>query len=99
MNSEFPMFGNIGQKIKALAYVMFILEAVGAIFGGIVLLSEEVTTIGLLVLFLGPVVAYLSAWMLYGFGEIIVKLKQIEENTRKTPVTTASFQATTPRYP
>ena len=75
------MYDNIGRKIKGLAKAFFILEATAAIIAGIVLMAND-EGIGLLVLILGPVVAWVSTWLLYGFGELIDKTCDIERNTR-----------------
>ena len=80
------MYDNIGGKIKQWAKVVCIAEAIVAVIGAIVMMAtaEDGTMIGMgfLVLILGPLAAWVSSWLLYGFGEIIVKLTQIEENTR-----------------
>ena len=74
------MYDNIGGKIKGLAKATFIVEAIAAIIVGIVLLVEEEWWCTL-ILFCGPIVAWVSSWLLYGFGEIIDKLCDIEHNT------------------
>ena len=78
------MFDNIGGKIKGLAKAVFIVEAIAAVIAGIALIAsdEDLIPIGLLVLFIGPIVAWVSSWLLYGFGEIIDKTCDIERNTR-----------------
>ena len=78
------MYDNIGRKIKGLAIVVFIVEAIAAIIGGIALMItlDDLILLGLLVLLFGPLVAWVSSWLLYGFGEIIDKLCDIERNTR-----------------
>ena len=78
------MYENIGKKIKLLAKLLFgILSAIGVI-GGIVIISidEDIAFIGAILIFLLPLVAWISSWFLYGFGEIIDKLTDIENNTR-----------------
>jgi hypothetical protein len=37
---------------------------------------------GLLVMVVGPIIAWVSSWLLYGFGELIDKASDIERNTR-----------------
>jgi len=64
------MYGNIGGKIKGLAIGTFIVESIGAFITGIVLAVHEAGAF-LLISFLGPVAAYYSSWLLYGFGELI----------------------------
>jgi hypothetical protein len=80
------MYENIGEKIKILAKVLFaVLSALGVI-GGIVVLSldEGLEILAVLLIFLLPLIAWISSWCLYGFGEIIDKLTDIEDNTRKS---------------
>lgn len=78
------MYDNIGEKIKGLAKAIFIVESIAAVIAGIALMAsdEDLIPIGLLVLVLGPVVAWVSSWLLYGFGELIDKTCDIERNTR-----------------
>lgn len=78
------MFKNIGGKIKGLAKAFFILGAIVPIIVGIVLMSsdENMVLVGILVMVGGFVVAWISSWFLYGFGELIDKTCAIERNTR-----------------
>ena len=80
------MYDNIGEKIKGLAKWTFIVEAIVAVITGIAMMmvgeGEELSFYGLLVMLLGPIAAWVSSWLLYGFGEIITKLCDIERNTR-----------------
>ena len=80
------MYDNIGEKIKGLAKWTFIVEAIAAVITGIAMMmvgeGEELSFYGLLVMLLGPIAAWVSSWLLYGFGEIITKLCDIERNTR-----------------
>ena len=67
------MYDNIGGKIKGLAKTMFIVEAIGAIITGVVLMAtgEDLTLYGFLTLVCGPIVAYVSSWIWYAFGELV----------------------------
>ena len=78
------MYDNIGGKLKGLAKVLFIVPAIAAVLAGIVLMStdEHLILYGLLVMVVGPIVAWISSWFLYGFGELIDKACDIERNTR-----------------
>ena len=90
------LYSNIGGKIKSWAKGIFVVEAIAAIIGGIIAMCTSVSDvypggyevdstqliIGLLVLVLGPFVALVSTWVLYGFGELIEKTCAIERNTR-----------------
>ncbi len=75
------MFDNIGEKIKGLAKIIFWIEAIGAFMVGLVL-AEATDGISMLIAVGGALVAWISSWFLYGFGEIIDKLCAIERNTR-----------------
>ena len=77
------MYKNIGGKIKTLARVIFASEAIAAFIAAIAIMvsDEDLIPYGLIVLVVGPLVAWVSSWLLYGFGEIIDKLCAIEYNT------------------
>lgn len=72
------LYTDIGNKIKRWAKWIFIVEAIAAIIGGIALLIEEEFFSGLAAILLGPIVAYVSTWLLYGFGEIVDKLCSLD---------------------
>ena len=78
------MYDNIGKKIKGLAKWIFIVEAVSAVISAIALMAEDddFIWIGLLLIVVGPLVAWVSSWMLYAFGELVDKTCDIERNTR-----------------
>ena len=67
------MYDNIGGKIKGLAKATFIVGAIAAVITGIALMAsdEDMIPVGLLVMVVGPIVAWVSSWLLYGFGELI----------------------------
>ena len=85
------MYDFIGDKIKGLAKAIFIVEAIGAITTGVILLFNGILW-GLLILFLGPIVAWVSSWLIYGFGQLIDNSdilvafsgKQLDQNENKT---------------
>lgn len=80
------MYKNIGKKIKGLAKVLFIVEAIVVVLTGVIIISlardYTIFLVGMLVLIIGPIVAWISSWLLYGFGELIDKTCDIERNTR-----------------
>lgn len=78
------MYDNIGGKIKGLAKATFIVEAIAAVITGIALMAsdEDMIPVGLLVMVVGPIVTWVSSWLLYGFGELVDKACDIERNTR-----------------
>lgn len=70
------MFSNIGEKIKTLAEVICIIGIVASIIAAIVMFSNSEIGLGFLLLILAPILFWISSFTLYGFGEIIVLLKQ-----------------------
>ena len=70
------MFSNIGEKIKTLAEVICIIGIVVSIIAAIVMFSNSEIGLGFLLLILAPLLFWISSFTLYGFGEIIVLLKQ-----------------------
>lgn len=82
------MYENIGEKIKILSKIIFYIQAIGSAIGGLAVMTmdanEETVLIGLLLLFLGPVLAWVSSWVLYGFGQLIDNTdKLVEFNEKK----------------
>ncbi len=72
------MYDKIGIKIKRLAQILFWLQAVAYALAGIILAdgTDGISVVASLVLIL---VAWVSTWLLYGFGEIIDKLTSVSE--------------------
>lgn len=66
-------YENIGDKIKGLAHLIFVVEAIAAVITGIALIfsDEDMILYGLLVIVIGPIMAWVSSWLLYGFGQLI----------------------------
>ena len=86
------MFDNIGGKIKGLAKVLFGLEVISSVIVGLVLV-EDTEGLSLLFAIAGVLVAWISAWFIYGFGEIIDRVCEIAKNTRtpqNTPTVTTN---------
>lgn len=76
------MFNNIGRKIKMLAEVLcwigiILSVSIGilSLFGGIVYFLS----FGFILLFLGPLLSWIGSFLLYGFGELVVKTTRIAE--------------------
>ena len=82
------LYNNIGSKIKNGAKWVFIVEAIASVIGAICMMASAedswMLVVGMIVLVVGPFIAWVSSWLLYGFGEIIAKLTAIERNTRST---------------
>ena len=86
------MYDNIGSKIKGLAKAIFIVEAILSIIISITLLIETEQAAYSIFLFLGPILSWISSWLIYGFGEIIDKLCNIEQNSEAIMKLTKSPQ-------
>ena len=88
------LYGNIGGKIKYLAFFTALLGALGSFVSGVMLMTTDSYFIGygVLLIIVGPIVAWVSSWILYGFGEIITSLQSIDGSTGK------GHQHTRPTY-
>jgi predicted RNA-binding Zn-ribbon protein involved in translation (DUF1610 family) len=64
------LYVDIGSKIKGMAKWTFIVEAIGLIITGIALAIEQDFPY-ILVAIIGPIVAWVSSWILYAFGELV----------------------------
>lgn len=76
------MYNAIGKKIKFLAQFLFAVPTTIAFIIGFVLLFKNAWVISLILVVVIPLISWISSWFLYGFGEIIDKLCDIEQNTR-----------------
>lgn len=77
------MFDNIGRKIKALAQVVCWIGIVCSVIYGVVLMTtdEDLVMVGFMVLVMGSVLAWVSSFALYGFGQLIENTDKIVLNT------------------
>ena len=76
------MYNDIGGKIKTLAFALFIVSTIlSVIFAIASILSEYIAfrIFGLIFLFVGPFLSYISSFTLYGYGELVEKTSNIEE--------------------
>lgn len=76
------MFDNIGRKLQTLAGVTTILGIIICVVLGIVLMVLGTILTGIVCMICGSLAAWIGSWVLYGFGEIILKLTEIAENTK-----------------
>ena len=87
------MYNNIGKKIKALAVISFAIIAFGTFVAGCVCVGLGYNKIlirnGLLIMSIGPLVSWISSWMLYAFGELVDKVCAIEKKLNGEPVAPA----------
>ena len=81
------MFNKIGDKIKVAAVLIFCVMATPSFIYGIRLLANgynsTYTGIGCLLIIIGPIVAWISAVVLYGFGELIESSRETAETSKK----------------
>lgn len=68
------MFDNVGSKIKALASFFCWGGIIASIIGGIILigLDEDLIFAGFAVIVIGSLLSWISSFVLYGFGELVV---------------------------
>ena len=76
------LYENIGKKIKGWAKWIFAIEAAAAIVYGLVLIFDDAALAGIIVLIVVPLVAWVSSWLLYAFGELVDKTVANEEHTK-----------------
>ncbi len=79
------LYENIGGKIKNWAKWIFIVEAIFAIITGVILILagiefELYILLGMLTLLFGPIVAWVSSWILYAFGELVEDIHELRYN-------------------
>lgn len=79
------MYENIGKKLKGLAIAVFIIMLILSIVGGaiIIIVDDDLVAVGIVVMLVMPLVAWISSWFLYGFGELVDKVCDIEERNRR----------------
>lgn len=70
------LFSNIGESIKTLAKIVLILGIIGSIALGVFLGFEsdwefEESWLALTIIIAGPIVYYINALLIYGFGCIV----------------------------
>lgn len=80
------MFDNIGDKIKKLAKVETVIGiGISIIMGFLLLVNGSIHSIftGILVMILGVLISWVSSFALYGFGELIEKVSQMDRCMRE----------------
>ena len=78
---ESGVFGNIGVKIKRITKVAFWVETIACVIIGILLIAQDnrynpTGVIGVVIILLGPFIAWISSLFSYGFGELIDQNKR-----------------------
>ena len=79
------LFKNIGEKLKGWAMCLFVLEVISAIIGGIGLIAaDDGNVIGPILLFCGPIVAWISSAILFSFGQLVEDVHAIRDKEGTT---------------
>ena len=78
------MYDNIGEKIKNLALLIFVIGVIVSVIAGVAILlldSEIFIVLGILIIVAGSFIAWISSCFAYGFGELIDKTGETEEKS------------------
>lgn len=84
------MFTNIGSKIKTFSVVICWIGIAFSILIGLILMIAMMSVpeggiigilVGIPVAIVGSLFSWIGSFVLYGYGELIEKVAQIEENT------------------
>ena len=65
------MFENVGQKIKTISIVLMVLGCLGALYFGVTIFDALKSAFGLVIILAGCLGSWISACLLYGFGELV----------------------------
>ena len=74
------MFDDIGGKIKIIGQILCWLGIGCSLFVGGLYISQEQIVAGFLIATIGALVSWISAMMIYGFGQLIQNSDIIAEN-------------------
>ena len=78
------MFNHIGKKIKMLAIIQTWLGIAASLIAAVILagfVEENNIAVGIIIFIVGSVVAWMSSFLLYGFGQLVDNSDIIAENT------------------
>lgn len=73
------MYNEIGEKIKRLAQLSWVIGAVVSIILGIVMIDEGVDA-GVGVIIFCPILFFISSWITYGFGQLVDDVHKLALN-------------------
>ena len=65
------MFKNPGKKIRRIAIILFVLFSVACIVVGIWSIPADFAIIGIPIMIAGPILAYIFALFLVGYGDLV----------------------------
>lgn len=91
------LFSNPGNRIKNAAKALFVIEAVFSFLSGLlVIFEEEEFLLGLIVIATGVAVSFISALLLYAFGELVESSQENREINRRILMALNNGAAQTP---
>jgi len=73
------MYNNIGDKIKVLAVIEVVVMSIISITVGAKFLLTEAIVSGVITIIIGPIVSWISSWVIYGIGEAAENSAYIKE--------------------
>ncbi len=93
------MYENIGEKIKNLAATLAGIGVVASLAAGFIMISSDysdINTQGWIILVGGPIISWVSSYILYGFGELISQTNEMNQKlsvllTKEASHDTSSF--------
>ena len=87
MKGETPMFNHIGKKLKSIAAIWGIVGIAGSVVAGVLLfLGRTLDILWCIVIGAGGIILFLLGMMvLYGIGDIHVKLERLEDKLIPKP--------------
>ena len=90
------MYNNIGNKLKILARFIFILESIVSFFAACAI-YVTVNSLGLtlIIMIFGPIIAWISSWTLYAFGELVEDVSVIRQSFKQEKNSLQDSSATT----
>ena len=79
------LYKDIGKKIKNWAKWIFVIEAISSIIAALIMMfsGDDGLLWGFIMILAGPLLAFISTWILYAFGELVDKTIDNEKNTRE----------------
>lgn len=76
------MFENIGRKIKGLTKIICWVGIIASIVAAIAMMSmgeDVLLVIGIIMLVVGPIMSWVSSFIMYGFGELVDRATSVEQ--------------------
>ena len=88
------------QGLIKISPCIFVIEAIGAILSGLVMIfsGEYLILYGLLTIVLGPIAAWVGSWLLYALGELVEDVHAIRHKVTPDPVITTAVPSPAPAY-